>query len=404
MLSRQRRPVQQTCWMTSNRFFMLFFLVVISWIVSSKSRLLPEGKQTRDASSSTFAVLSLLQNACKMCMWLFWFQCLTLFFYDTLWCHPVHLLLPRQIPGPQSGLHYSRCRVEECALRLRVIKNIKMSLYTLRDAKRDKREHLLQMTNHWVIALSTRDFLPLRWLSITNRAGLGRQWSMLFENMPANMQVHQFACSLFIWLGSIWFLFSFFPLWFVIVWSRLHLLFFFYDFFFVLFYFEGINWCFVSYSFVSVKGPGRKLSLPTDLKTDLGTVGESQQFSLDFLWVSAFLMVSRLLCCISTFGFHSNFPLSVSLLLCPPVQPAHETVGLTCSSILPVSVFWFKASVFVPSTFCKCLQRWFVAHAHIWTWGLSCFIMIGPSSDLCNLSSIDRLCSAVLDHLLPRSL
>lgn len=60
-------------------------------------------------------------------------------------------------------------------------------------------------------------------------------------------------------------------------------LFFFYDFFFVLFYFEGINWCFVSYSFVSVKGPGRKLSLPTDLKTDLGTVGESQQFSLDFL-------------------------------------------------------------------------------------------------------------------------
>lgn len=146
--------------------------------------------------------------------------------------------------------------------------------------------------------------------------------------------------------------------------------FFFHDFFFVLFYFEGINWCFVSYSFVSVKGPGRKLSLPTDLKTDLGTVGESQQFSLDFLWVSAFLMVSRLLCCISTFGFHSNFPLSVSLLLCPPVQPAHETVGLTCSSILPVSVFWFKASVFVPSTFCKCLQRWFVAHAHIWTWGI----------------------------------
>uniref|UniRef100_A0A674NQR6 Syntaxin-binding protein 5-like n=1 Tax=Takifugu rubripes TaxID=31033 RepID=A0A674NQR6_TAKRU len=30
-----------------------------------------------------------------------------------------------------------------------------------------------------------------------------------------------------------------------------------------------INWCCVSYSFVSVKGPGRKLSLPTDLKTDL---------------------------------------------------------------------------------------------------------------------------------------
>uniref|UniRef100_A0A671XRJ4 Syntaxin-binding protein 5-like n=1 Tax=Sparus aurata TaxID=8175 RepID=A0A671XRJ4_SPAAU len=45
---------------------------------------------------------------------------------------------------------------------------------------------------------------------------------------------------------------------------------FFYDFFvFFFFLFEGINWCFVSYSFVSVKGPGRKLSLPTDLKTDL---------------------------------------------------------------------------------------------------------------------------------------
>uniref|UniRef100_A0A674PQP2 Syntaxin-binding protein 5-like n=1 Tax=Takifugu rubripes TaxID=31033 RepID=A0A674PQP2_TAKRU len=38
---------------------------------------------------------------------------------------------------------------------------------------------------------------------------------------------------------------------------------------------SGINWCCVSYSFVSVKGPGRKLSLPTDLKTDLGTVENS---------------------------------------------------------------------------------------------------------------------------------
>ena len=56
-----------------------------------------------------------------------------------------------------------------------------------------------------------------------------------------------------------------------------------YLFLFIYFLFEGINWCFVSYSFVSVKGPGRKLSLPTDLKTDLGTVGESQQFILYFL-------------------------------------------------------------------------------------------------------------------------
>lgn len=55
--------------------------------------------------------------------------------------------------------------------------------------------------------------------------------------------------------------------------------------YFTLFYFVFFKWinrCYVSYSFVSVKGPGRKLSLPTDLKTDLGTVGESQQFSLNF--------------------------------------------------------------------------------------------------------------------------
>lgn len=202
---------------------MLFFLVVISWIVSSKSRLLPEGKLTRDASSSTFAVLSLLQNACKMCMWLFWLPSVShLVFFMTL-CGVTLFICCFHV---KSQAHRADFIIPGVDLRRRVIKNIKMSLYTLRDAKRDKREHLLQMTNHWVIALSTRDFLPLRWLSITNRAGLGWQWSMLFENMPANMQVHQFACSLFIWLGSIWFLFSFFPLWFVIVWSRLHLLFF----------------------------------------------------------------------------------------------------------------------------------------------------------------------------------
>lgn len=65
------------------------------------------------------------------------------------------------------------------------------------------------------------------------------------------------------------------------------------SFFFAFLLFEGINWCFVSYSFVSVKGPGRKLSLPTDLKTDLGTVGESQQFPLDFLSVINFLPLSH---------------------------------------------------------------------------------------------------------------
>lgn len=65
--------------------------------------------------------------------------------------------------------------------------------------------------------------------------------------------------------------------------SLFHLDFMIYFCFLLFLSFEGINWCFVSYSFVSVKGPGRKLSLPTDLKTDLGTVGESQQFPLDFL-------------------------------------------------------------------------------------------------------------------------
>lgn len=41
---------------------------------------------------------------------------------------------------------------------------------------------------------------------------------------------------------------------------------------------ETLTAPFFPMSFVTVKGPGRKLSLPTDLKTDLGTVGESQQF------------------------------------------------------------------------------------------------------------------------------
>lgn len=64
-------------------------------------------------------------------------------------------------------------------------------------------------------------------------------------------------------------------------------------FLFLFLLFAGINWYFVSYSFVSVKGPGRKLSLPTDLKTDLGTVGESQQFPLGFLSVINFLPLSH---------------------------------------------------------------------------------------------------------------
>ena len=37
--------------------------------------------------------------------------------------------------------------------------------------------------------------------------------------------------------------------------------------------------CLFPFSVVSVKG-SRKLSLPTDLKADLGTVGKSRQFSV----------------------------------------------------------------------------------------------------------------------------
>lgn len=40
--------------------------------------------------------------------------------------------------------------------------------------------------------------------------------------------------------------------------------------------FHIINYCLFPFSVFSVKG-SRKLSLPTDLKADLGTVGKSQQ-------------------------------------------------------------------------------------------------------------------------------
>lgn len=53
---------------------------------------------------------------------------------------------------------------------------------------------------------------------------------------------------------------------------------------FVLVFFKWINYpFFVLFCFVSVKGPGRKLSLPTDLKTDLGTVGRKR--AVPFSWL-----------------------------------------------------------------------------------------------------------------------
>lgn len=163
-----------------------------------------------------------------------------------------------------------------------------------------------------------------------------------------HVQLHQFACSgsLFIWVILI--LFGLRSFLFVIVWLRLLLPFFMISFFFFFFLFEGINWCFVSYSFVSVKGPGRKLSLPTDLKTDLGTVGESQQFILYFLWVLWFLLFScfpGFYVALVVFYSHSEFLLSVSLSLSTPAQTAHETVRLKCVSIFPLNVFWFDLNL-----------------------------------------------------------
>lgn len=150
------------------------------------------------------------------------------------------------------------------------------------------------------------------------------------------VQLHQFACSSFCplrwfpfrlaWGISLSFHFSFMDL----VWPY----FFSWFTFCIIILFKGINWCFVSYSFVSVKGPGRKLSLPTDLKTDLGTVGESQQFSHDFPWVIGFLLfvtISRLLCCFSfmhTQTFSFQCPCHVLLLV-------YQSIRLSGSSVCP---------------------------------------------------------------------
>lgn len=132
------------------------------------------------------------------------------------------------------------------------------------------------------------------------------------------VRLHQFACSVFllndfhfVWFGGL------FAPFLLLILLRLHPLYFFMYIFslFFIYFWKGINWCFVSYSFVSVKGPGRKLSLPTDLKTDLGTVGESQQFSLDFSFKSfgfCFCHIfSRPLCCSSSFFFFFKFPLKL---------------------------------------------------------------------------------------------
>lgn len=102
-----------------------------------------------------------------------------------------------------------------------------------------------------------------------------------------------------------------------------------YDFFH--FSFKGINWCFVSYSFVSVKGPGRKLSLPTDLKTDLGTVGESQQFSHDFFESFSFCFY---------LGFYVALVVFILTQICHCLLLFNQSTRLSdCLSILPLKVF-----------------------------------------------------------------
>lgn len=60
---------------------------------------------THNTSSSTFAVFYLLQNACKMCMWLFWLPSVSDFVF-LKWhfvVSPCLFVLPCQIPGPEKS-------------------------------------------------------------------------------------------------------------------------------------------------------------------------------------------------------------------------------------------------------------------------------------------------------------
>lgn len=64
---------------------------------------------------------------------------------------------------------------------------------------------------------------------------------------------------------------------------------------------ETLTAPFFPMSFVTVKGPGRKLSLPTDLKTDLGTVGEKP--AVPSFRLIHFTSLFVLLFCKYTFAF-----------------------------------------------------------------------------------------------------
>lgn len=189
-----------------------------------------------------------------------------------------------------------------------------------------------------------------------------------------NMPLHQFACCVVFYL--VYFLRGFFYYYFSLL--LLDLIYFLFS--LLLLLFEGINCCFVSYSFVSVKGPGRKLSLPTDLKTDLGTVGESQQLPLDFLSVINFLPLSHFRGFFNSQTFFFRFPCHSIL---PPNSPQALFFNLLTHSVIDC-VFMFPlhfASVYEGDLLMHILKPEVLSH----------LTTIGPFSEFHDLSSIDRL-------------
>lgn len=195
----------------------------------------------------------------------------------------------------------------------------------------------------------------------------------------ATAPVCMLCCFLFVFLGGGFFI-TFLRHWTYFLFSLLLLL------------FEGINCCFVSYSFVSVKGPGRKLSLPTDLKTDLGTVGESQQLPLDFLSVINFLPLSHFQ------GFDVAFKLFFLFLKKLSNLLFSVSLSLFTSSKQPSSFFFFNLLTY---SAIDCLFMFPLHFASVYKGDLLMHILkpealshvttIGPFSEFHDLSSIDRL-------------
>lgn len=261
-------------------------------------------KVTHSISTPTFAVPNLLQNACKMfsqtillppvsdCCFFLFFLLLTPSGVDTLFsCF--HVRNPRPT---NTWWYYGRTEMEWVNFSFMIPRG---------STARQKRESIslphasiTEQCTHTPVCGSigapgcglTAGILQKVTSNLQALKGLLAWDNCEAWNMPAVCNctsLHVRFCFLFL-------LYDF---------SFLFLLLLFYYFTFFHLFCKGINWCFVSYSFVSVKGPGRKLSLPTDLKTDLGTVGESQQYSLDF--------------CFKSFGFYfsSHFSRSQAFVL-----------------------------------------------------------------------------------------